>query len=303
MRARLSAILGRWKGRLLRRFASPELTLAMRQIRHRVRLQRGDPDISPFPPRNKLVERQVSPANLLVLAPHPDDEAIGLGGLLASHLEAGSRVTVLYLTDGRGPRLSDTSLVEVRRNEARSLGEKYGFEQVFWDVPDTRLRADPEQVGSLAGLLDRLAPNQVFLPSFFDHQYDHFAANELLAGALRQLPGAVPAVLGYEVWDNIPLPNYFFDISDSFERKAEMLSHYRVPNKVTDFIELCRHRAALHYLLYVSSVRRSPEGYAEAFFRTDAVHFVSLLEAYRDLLRKHRSPLVRNGPESGVPPR
>ena len=39
-------------------------------------------------------------APVLILSPHPDDEAIGMGGTLCKHLDNGSDVTVLYLTDG-----------------------------------------------------------------------------------------------------------------------------------------------------------------------------------------------------------
>src|SRR4029077_11597995 len=45
----------------------------------------------------------VSPGTrLLVVAPHPDDETLGAGGLMARVHETGGRVNVVYLTDGDG---------------------------------------------------------------------------------------------------------------------------------------------------------------------------------------------------------
>src|SRR3954466_10161705 len=41
---------------------------------------------------------------LLVIAPHPDDEIIGAGGLMRRVHDAGGAVRVVYLTDGDGYR-------------------------------------------------------------------------------------------------------------------------------------------------------------------------------------------------------
>jgi len=293
LRARLSASLKKRVRAFISSFAAPEMTLALRQLQHRSRMRAGGAS-APFPPRNRLNASELRAENILVLAPHPDDELIGLGGVIARHLEAGSRVTVLYLTDGRGPVLEDTSLVQVRREEARQIGKANSYELIFWDIPDTHLQADDQTVTALVGVLESIHPDSIFLTSFFDHQYDHFAANQLLAAALKRMPAADPVIYGYEVWDNIPFPNYFVDISGYFERKAEMLAGYRVPNEFTDFVELCRHRAALHYLLAVDSARREPEGYAEAFYRLDGPQFRSLFNEYEELLRKEKSPLIRD---------
>src|SRR5438046_7255856 len=48
----------------------------------------------PFEPLDLRGER------LLVLAPHPDDEVIGCGGLVAQHLAEGRSVRVVVATDG-----------------------------------------------------------------------------------------------------------------------------------------------------------------------------------------------------------
>lgn len=281
----------RTKGKVRRalfRYASPEFATALRQLEQRAA---RTPNPSPFPTRSLTLAQKPPAAPVLILAPHPDDEIIGPGGTLAQLLERGASVTVVYLTDGRGPGDGSLQLAETRRREAETLAGQFPFQQVFWDVRDNHLTNDPASVRSLARLIEDLQPRSIFVPSFFDHQFDHFAANALLADALAgQNPDTT--VYGYEVWDNLPFPNYLVDISRQFETKAEMLRFYAVPNQVTDFVQLCRCRNAVHYILYISSVRRNPDGYAEAYYRLDAGSYRALFAEYLDLLKTTDSPLL-----------
>ena len=84
---------------------------------------------------------------LLVVAPHPDDESLGCGGLIARAVEAGQAVTVAVLTDGAGSHPSSRAypparLAEVRRAELaqalNALGSGRVQAQAF-DAPDGRL--------------------------------------------------------------------------------------------------------------------------------------------------------------------
>jgi len=272
---RMRHAIARW----LERRASPELFVALRSLAGSAAGPRRRPA---FLPRRLYVERSPERQRILVLAPHPDDEAIGLGGSLSAHLACGSAICVVYLTDGRGPRSEDRSLVAKRRREARSVGEHFGFEQRFWDVADNHLQADEESLDRLARTLEEISPTSVYVPSFFEHQRDHRAASLLLVGALEKLGWPPLHVLGYEVWDLIPFPNHVVDTSEHFERKAAMLAHYATPHEHTDFTALCRHRDALHYGLLVDSGRREPEGYAEAFLRADGVTYGELCRDWID---------------------
>jgi LmbE family N-acetylglucosaminyl deacetylase len=47
-------------------------------------------------------ELRLAPVDLLVFAPHPDDEVIGAGGVVARALESGQRVLVVLVTNGDG---------------------------------------------------------------------------------------------------------------------------------------------------------------------------------------------------------
>jgi LmbE family N-acetylglucosaminyl deacetylase len=273
--------------RAVHRIAPTEAETALRFLRAR--------DLAAFPKRNVSVASSVPRGRVLILSPHPDDEAIGMGGTLCLHAQNGSEVTVLYLTDGGGLEAERERTIAARRSEARALGEALGLEQVFWDNPDTRLTNDPPTVGRLAGLLAELAPEHVYAPSIFDHHYDHFATNQILVEALDQNPDLRPPVAGYEVWDNVPFANYVVDISEAIEAKDRALAHYATPLAYTDFRQLCRNRNSVHYTLHVDSrIERSGRGFAEAFLRYDAGLYCELFRSYVGALRHDHSPLIEH---------
>jgi LmbE family N-acetylglucosaminyl deacetylase len=276
------------RGALLRavhRIAPTEAETALRFL--------GARNLAAFPKRNVSVAASVPRGRVLILAPHPDDEAIGMGGTLCLHARNGSAVTVLYLTDGGGLEAERERTIAARRAEARALGEALSLEQVFWDNPDTKLTNDARTVGRLAELLAELAPEYVYAPSIFDHHYDHFATNQILVEALEQRPELRPPVAGYEVWDNVPFANYVVDISSAIEDKERAIGHYATPLAYTDFRQLCRSRNSVHYTLHVDSrIERAGRGFAEAFLRYDAELYCDLFRAYAGALRHDRSPLI-----------
>src|SRR5262245_43355036 len=75
--------------------------------------------------------------DVLVLAPHPDDEIIGCGGTLLKLVGGGSRVAVIYATDGSSSaalaNLPEELRTTVRLEHAREVGNAAGFEElIFW---------------------------------------------------------------------------------------------------------------------------------------------------------------------------
>lgn len=273
--------------RLAHQLVPSELATALRFLR-----APGNPI---YPKQKVTASAAVEPGRVLVLSPHPDDEAIGMGGALVKHVRAGSDVTVLYLTDGGALEEPREPLIEARRAEARAVGEHLGIRQVFWDHADTQLRRDDATVEELRALLAELRPDRIYAPSIFDGHFDHFTSCRLLAGALTALPELEAVVEGYEVWDTIPFANHLLDITDVLEEKEKVLAFYAIPHQTTDFTALCRARASVHYTLHISSAReRQGKGFAEAFLRFDAAEYRRLLGEYVHALADAGSELARH---------
>jgi LmbE family N-acetylglucosaminyl deacetylase len=151
--------------------------------------------------------------NVLVIAPHPDDEAIGCGGAIRLHATTrGDRVAAVFLTSGeRGLQLPDErDAWRIREREAEASAAILGIAELsFLRLPDTHLAERAEAaVAALCPLLARERPGRIYVPHPTDGHPDHVAAAPILWQALSDLSadGVPPTVLGYEVWT--PMPTY-----------------------------------------------------------------------------------------------
>ena len=66
------------------------------------------------------------PERVLVIAPHPDDEVFGCGGMLAHHAAQGATVRVLVLTDGAGGAPEGAVATEVSPHEVKFVIDDAG---------------------------------------------------------------------------------------------------------------------------------------------------------------------------------
>ena len=117
----------------------------------------------------------------LVIAPHPDDAELGMGGTIALLLGRGLRVGVLDLTDGEPtPRGS----VEIRARETAAATAALGLPwRENLGLPNRRLRATLRARGALAGVIRRVRPRWLFAPHWVDAHPDHVAATRLVEAA------------------------------------------------------------------------------------------------------------------------
>lgn len=147
---------------------------------------------------------------LLVLAPHPDDDAIGMGGTIRQHLEAGDDVDVVYLTDGRlgipGQDPAQTVLQRAQEAvQARDVLREFtpgALNLEWWKYPDGELaRHHEDAVDRVREYL--VSYDVVFTTHADDDHVDHRAAALILRDALRQeleQGRTVPAARAFEVW-------------------------------------------------------------------------------------------------------
>jgi len=177
---------------------------------------------------------------VLVVAPHPDDEAIGPGATLVLHRKLGDPVDALFVTSGvhgdnRG-RMQDADYVALRQREAQAAAAALGVGRTeFWGYPDGMVVTE----GDLAAVVQRLAahvaatqPAVIYAPHAGEQHSDHhFVALAVQRAAATLKPA--PRVLGYEVWSPLQ-PDWAVDVASVYETKLAAIRCYASQLELND---------------------------------------------------------------------
>jgi LmbE family N-acetylglucosaminyl deacetylase len=177
---------------------------------------------------------------ILVVAAHPDDEALGCGGTLRVHANRGDSIAILFLADGVTARDGSKSGLAERRAAAVKASHLMGAsEPRFLDFPDNRL--DAVALLDLAKAVENYArevsPTIVYTHHGGDLNVDHRRAHQAVMTAFRPVSGSgVRGILAFETpssteWSNLasgPIftPDRFVDISETLAVKLELIKAY-----------------------------------------------------------------------------
>lgn len=134
--------------------------------------------------------------SVLVVAAHPDDEALGCAGTLYRHRRAGAEVTVLFLADGETARAAaDAADVEGVARRARmaeaAAAAMGGLSQRMAGFPDNRLDtvAMLDLARAVEAVMAECDPTLVYTHHAGDLNIDHRRAHQATMTACRPLPG------------------------------------------------------------------------------------------------------------------
>lgn len=187
---------------------------------------------------------------LLVIAPHPDDEAIGCGGTIAKVKQEGGKVYVLFLTVGSTKDFSKIgkSTLFQREREVKHVAAFLQFDDYHIAFPGDKYHLKLDIIGQhrLMDVIERessvsienIKPTMVAFPSFASYNQDHRIAAVATHAALR--PAAkdskhfVETVLSYESpadeWriEQSLLTNFFVSLEQQhLDAKLQALKRYR----------------------------------------------------------------------------
>ena len=220
----------------------------------------------------------------VVLAPHPDDEVYGCGGLLALWASGGVRARVLVLTLG-AEQLGDGVNPGVRKAESEAAAELLGHELQVAGWPDRGLRCNDELIGALQAALLENNADVVLAPALTEPHPDHQATSLALVCALARM-GSGPDVLFYESGGTLTQAQVLVDISDVADRKLQAMQLFDTQEKVHPYAQRIRARDQFRALTLGPDAQ-----YAEAFGRVVAGErgWPGLLTALEPLLLHARA--------------
>jgi LmbE family N-acetylglucosaminyl deacetylase len=184
------------------------------------------------------------PRTTLVIAAHPDDEALGCGGTITRWASEGANVHLAFLADGVGARgevhYTEQGALNDRRDAANRAAEIMGAASVhFDDLPDNRLDSVPllDITQRVEALIERYQPDTVLTHHAGDLNIDHRRVYQAVMTACRPQPGhPVQTILSFEVPSSTEwqvsgggeafVPNWFEDITETLPQKLKALEAY-----------------------------------------------------------------------------
>lgn len=185
---------------------------------------------------------------VLVLAPHPDDESIGCGGMLALLTRAGVAVRVVLVTNGAGAGGLPAGSDVVRHREfVAALGHLGVTDHVWLRFEDGALKLDDSLRGAIVDQVREFEPNWILAPDAEDLHRDHRVVAWAAIAAANDIP-SVEAVWHYETWHAIQ-PSHVLDISSVLVDKLAAVREHRTALTCGNYLEgaegLARYRALL----------------------------------------------------------
>lgn len=204
---------------------------------------------------------------VLVVAPHPDDETLGCGGVIALHTRAGDEVVVLIVTNGRS---SGAARPDQRAGECAAAAAVLGGEWRALALPEGGWQMS-EGREQLRRVLAEVRPEILYAPSCIDYHPEHLRVARVLAESLDEI-GLGSRVRVYEV--GVPLTpvlaNRRAEIDEVGGLKARALTAYASQQGA---IRPIRRLHRYNRWLY------GPPGEVELFWELPAPAYIRLMAA------------------------
>jgi LmbE family N-acetylglucosaminyl deacetylase len=173
------------------------------------------------------------------VAPHPDDETLGVGGTLLRRKHESSQIAWVVVTNISIESGWSSEKVQKREEEIEQIAEIYGFDKIYsLNFPSTELDVIPlgKIIGALSEVFTSFAPEEIFLPHSSDVHSDHRVVFNAVAACTKWFRHpSVRRVLAYETLSETDFglntspgfkPNVFVDITHFIDKKIEAANVY-----------------------------------------------------------------------------
>ena len=214
--------------------------------------------------------------NILVVAPHPDDESIGCGGLLKLY---GKQTDILLLTDGRKGGCSycnnETELIQLRKEEFLSAAEYAGVRHTFFlNIPEGTLRKSYQTIKNFSFS----NYDYIFVPNKYESHHDHADTFTMIKKCIKRNK---QKLFQYEVWTPLRYPTHYLDITDVMDHKEFMIGKYKSQLEAVDYPG--RIKGLNRYRAIRNPKDDAASGYGEAYELTASSFYHTASLVYHEL--------------------
>ena len=184
---------------------------------------------------------------IVVVSPHPDDESLGAGGLIAKHKKAGDQVFWINITDVEEKEGWDKAFIEKRKIQIEQVCRFYNFDR-FYNLKFQPAFLENTDKGKIIDAFSKciceIEPDWVILPNPVDAHSDHRITYEVGMSCTKSFRyPSVKKIMTMEIISETDYsktgeafsPNYFIDITDEMENKLNALSIYDTELGVVPF--------------------------------------------------------------------
>jgi bacillithiol biosynthesis deacetylase BshB1 len=174
---------------------------------------------------------------VLIVAPHPDDAELAMGGMIVKMISAGWDIVVVDLTDGEPTPFGSR---EIRARETHEASAILGVrKRICLDIPNRCLQPTIDNRRKLAEIIRLNKPDILFGPAMPDWHPDHKATLDIIEGARFEAKYHKTDMAGEPHWTSslwlyysphrldYPKPSLVVDITDVWEKKLSAVRAYK----------------------------------------------------------------------------